>query len=371
MSNRPPPQTRWRASARRLSRVTLLAALALIVSFAALEFAVRALVDMRHLHSQGIRLIDREHPIRFQPGVSHTFVSPEQTYTVSFNRFGRRDVEWSDATVADPRSIVFIGDSFVIGNGVEHPDTLPSQLEGLFASRGDPREVMNFGMPHGNPVRYRLALDDALTLGFAGQTIAVGVFIGNDFYPRVLTEIGRPPSPPPPPRANPREEHSLRSHLIPYVRARVSQSPLLMGWILRIGNALGLNLYQTPGSYIFRRHPTPDEGLRFERVLDQIGELARNSDRNGRELRVVIFPNKLQVENGEDLNSQTLDSTRPNRMILDYCAKHAISCFDLLPVLEREYRETGTPVFFAMDRHLNPQGNRVAADALVEFLGSP
>jgi len=367
MSKQPRPDTGW-----RLPRLALGGAAILLASLLALELAVRAFVDLRHLHSQGIHLIDREHPVRFQRGVSHTYVSPEQTYTVSFNRFGRRDVEWPDGVVADPRSILFIGDSFVIGNGVEHDSTVPTRLEEGFASRGEAREVMNFGMPHGNPVRYQLAFDDALALGFAARTVAVGIFVGNDFYPQVLSETGRTPAPPRPPHREATQSPArLQSHLIPYLRARVSQSPLLMGWVLRLGNTLGLDLYQTPGSYIFRRSPSADEGLQFERVLDEVGELARTSRAHGRTLRVVIFPNKLQVENGDDLESERFDPTRPNRLILEYCEKHDIACFDLLPVLQSTYEDNGTPLFFAMDRHLNPEGTRVAASALSEFLGAP
>lgn len=364
--------TRPRPAGHRLARYAVRGTLAALLGLLLLELAVRSLIDLQDLYPEGIHLVDPTKPIVFRPHASQTYSSPELTYTVSFNRFGRRDTEWSERTVADPRSILFIGDSFVIGNGVEHEETIPSRLEALLAARGDPREVLNFGMPKGNPLRYRLALEDALDLGFAADTIAVGIFIGNDFYPGVLSSATRAPAPrdPPPTAAQPARWPPV-SHLKRYLRARLSQSPMLTGWALRITSALGIDLYDTPGSYIFLRRPTADQGMLFQKILDAVGDLAELSHENGRALRIVVFPNKLQVENGDDLDSSTLDSTRPNEHILVYCKKHKIACFDLLPVLKHAYETDGVPVFFAADRHLNPAGTQIAASAIVDFLARP
>ena len=98
-------------------------------------------------------------------------------------------------------------------------------------------------------------------VGFAADTIAVGIFIGNDFYPGVLSSSTRSPTPrDPPPTAAQATRWPPVSHLARYLRARLSQSPVLTGWALRITNALGIELYDTPGSYIFLRRPTASQG---------------------------------------------------------------------------------------------------------------
>jgi hypothetical protein len=59
---------------------------------------------------------------------------------------------------------------------------VPTQIERIFADAGQSVEVFNFGMPDGYPGTYALLLDDALSAGFAAETIVVGTFVGNDFY---------------------------------------------------------------------------------------------------------------------------------------------------------------------------------------------
>lgn len=192
---------------RELAQNAGLAALSLVAVLGALELALRRFVEFPSQQPLAVVDVDWDHPVRFLPGSRHTYRSAEFTFHVAMNRFGRRDDEWSAEVVADPRSLLVIGDSFVLGNGVEAPDTIPSRLEARLAETGDRREVMNFGMPGGAPPQYRLLLEDALREGFAARTVVVGIFLGNDFYPDVLQPFRRaepaagpsPASPPAPP----------------------------------------------------------------------------------------------------------------------------------------------------------------------------
>jgi hypothetical protein len=43
---------------------------------------------------------------------------------------------------------------------------------------------------------------------------------------------------------------------------------------------------------------------------------------------------------------------------------------DLLPPLRSAYDRDHRPLFFPVDRHMNPQGNRLAAAAISEYLRS-
>jgi hypothetical protein len=43
---------------------------------------------------------------------------------------------------------------------------------------------------------------------------------------------------------------------------------------------------------------------------------------------------------------------------------------DLLPPLRSAYDRGHRPLFFPSDRHMNPQGNRLAAAAVYEYLRS-
>jgi hypothetical protein len=335
----------------------------LLFTFAVCEIGVRFLVDIRGRVPLPIRGIDVDKPIRFQPGLETTYESSEFRYRVSFNSHGRRDVEWTAGQIADPGSVIFIGDSFVLGNGVEYESTIPTLLEERLAEAGAPRQVMNFGMPAGAPPTYAMLLEDALHEGFASDTVLVGVFVGNDFYPGVpldgaldLREKPRKKAPGP------------RSHLLSFLKLRISQSPLFVGWALSASGALGITLYDTAGSHIFLRRQTDEQRALFDERLAYLGSMHELAATRARTLRVVIFPNKIQVENGDELTGAVFDAELPNRRILEFCAERGISCLDLLPSLRSAYEASLEPLYFPIDRHLNEAGTAVAAEAIARFL---
>ena len=165
---------RWRR--RLLVRAGALA-LGALVAFVVLELFVRAFVDLAAQRAIPVHGVDPENPVSFLPGFAHTYETPEFTYTVRFNSWGRRDVEWTEAAIADPESVLLIGDSFVLGNGLEHEDTIASGLERFYASHGAPREVLNFGLPGGGPAEYARLFEDGLARGVAARTVVVVVFV--------------------------------------------------------------------------------------------------------------------------------------------------------------------------------------------------
>lgn len=348
-----------------LANLALVAA-ALGVSFLVLELGVRLFVDLEEQAPIGVHDVDPGNRIRFLPESEHLYETAEFRYRVHHNRFGRRDVEWTAAQMADPKGLLFIGDSFIYGNGVADQNAIPTRLEAILSASGSEREVFNFGMPGTGPLAYERLLQDAFELGIRARTVVVGIFVGNDFYPSELQ----------PPREEPTRADSRpavqnpwpRSEMLRFLKLRVSQSPRLVGWILSAGAALGISVYDTAGSYIFLRDPTRKQRQIFDRILDTFGRMQQACSERGCVLRLVIFPNKIQVENTGDLTSGGLDAHMPNRRILAYCGERGIPCLDLLPVLSSEYERTGEPLFFRVDRHLNEAGTAIAAEAIGRFL---
>jgi hypothetical protein len=218
-------------------------------------------------------------------------------------------------------------------------------------------------MPSAGPREYEALLEDALGSGFAARTVAVGTFVGNDFSPELpqpeekATVAPGPPGGPLP-----------HSELLRFLKVRVSQSTRVVGWALAVGNLLGITIYDTPGSWIFARYQTQQQRAVFDDVLRSFGRMKRRCDENGRELLVVIFPNRIQIENYSAMVGALLDPELPERKILAYCRDHRIPCLDLLPVLRELYERDGMPLFFGVDRHLNERGTAAAAEAIGGFL---
>lgn len=327
-----------------------------------LEIVVRIFVDLK---ADGPIVVKGTRDIfSFIPDQKKTYKTPEYQFTFEINSHGRRDVEWTAETIADPHNVLFVGDSLVFGIGVDHELTLPSLLEASYAASGDPREVFNFGMPGTGPLQYKVLLQRALEIGIQAKTIVLGIFVGNDFYPNVLD-----PQPDNPPEEDLEEDLRAGSYLLTFLAYRVSRSARLVGWTLTLGRLLGINMYDRAGIFIFLRKQTPEQRALFREILEVISETKQIANANGRNLYWIIIPNKLQVENGDDFTSSTYNASLPNRLVVEYCKERAIPCLDLLPVLASEYQGRGEPLYFNVDRHLNPQGNRLAAQAISDLLG--
>jgi hypothetical protein len=196
---------------------------------------------------------------------------------VSFNQHRRRDVDWSADTLADPRNILFIGDSMVLGNAVNFEWTMPTLLEKRIAEVEAPREVYNFGMPGGGPPQYLQMMEDAFETGFEARVVLVGIFIGNDFYPNVLRpwklqHRTRPPSKP------------KGSVLYQILKRRIAQSPRTVGWALTFGRLTGTSVYNTSGSYVYLRQQTEKQEAMFQEILGHVGKLKDACDQSGRDL---------------------------------------------------------------------------------------
>jgi lysophospholipase L1-like esterase len=365
-----PNSGRRRSGPTSLLANLALAGLSLLMTGVALEVGVRLFPDSQEQKPFAVYDIDHTSGgLSFLPGRSRHYETPEFSIDVHYNAFGRRDGEWPPAVVADPESVIVIGDSNVYGIGVGQDETIPSQLEALFAQAGHPVEVMNFGMPgRGAPPTYSLLLDDAIAKGFAARTVVVAIFVGNDFYPEVLTDLGSDGAASAPAESSGGGSLLARWKSFQMLKTRLSQSARMVGWALTLGRMAGVSLYDSAGTYVFLREQTPEQQALFRRILRYIGQMKERCDATGRRLFAVILPNRIQVENRDALTGGVYDATRPHRDILRYCDEIGIPCLDLLPPLSEAYENDGAPLFYAVDRHPNPHGARLIAETIARFL---
>ena len=98
---------------------------------------------------------------------------------------------------------------------------------------------------------------------------------------------------------------------------------------------------------------------------------ARIHQEAGRDLVVLLIPDEFQVNDDlwQELMNSVADPDRferdsPQQRILEHTQRLAIPTLDLLPVL----RQQPGPLYHLHDTHLNSAGNRVAGEALAEFL---
>ena len=90
-------------------------------------------------------------------------------------------------------------------------------------------------------------------------------------------------------------------------------------------------------------------------------------------LSIVIFPRSVQINQDLfpffekiklNLDERTLNSRKPQDLLLDFCHTHAIRCLDLLPAFRAKKDES---LYRERDDHLNTNGNKLAAKLIMEF----
>lgn len=301
----------------------------------------------------------------FTPNTRAQYRSSEFLFSIQTNRFGRRDVQWTEDVIHDPDNILMIGDSFVLGYGVDAFLTIPDLLEKEYGDRGVTKEVFNFGMPGDIAFpEYKMLLEEALELGIEAKTVILGIFIGNDFQYAPVAKTFEQKT------ITTRSRFDWRkSRLYHFVRQRVSASPLLTALALKTGSTLGLEVYDSPSSRIFRKD---ESRYPFEMITENLNTLLKIKEyclENKRSLYVVLFPNKLQVENA-DLFDKYYDFKKPNRLIRHFCDKHNISCLDMHDVLRQEYRINHNGLYYSRDRHFNERGNKMAAKIIFDNINT-
>ena len=109
----------------------------------------------------------------------------------------------------------------------------------------------------------------------------------------------------------------------------------------------------------------------IETSLDRIGALCHEI---GAELRIVIFPRSIQIDDshfaffsslGFELDERTLASRKPQTLLVEYCRQRGLSCLDLLPHFKAR---SGEELYRINDDHLNDSGSLVAADRIAEWI---
>jgi hypothetical protein len=92
------------------------------------------------------------------------------------------------------------------------------------------------------------------------------------------------------------------------------------------------------------------------------------------QLIVVIFPASIQVNDSHfefykkltfNLDVRTVESTKPQRLLMEFCLDRYIPCLDLLPVLKARKEEE---FYRNKDDHLNEKGNDIARQLIQDFV---
>ncbi|MBE7487516.1 MAG: hypothetical protein DIKNOCCD_00528 [bacterium] len=116
------------------------------------------------------------------------------------------------------------------------------------------------------------------------------------------------------------------------------------------------------------------ERMNWASTWDILHQISDNCRSMGAAYALVLFPDQSQVDDA--LRTHVIQKAgipedrilldQPQKFLLEECRKASIPCLDLLPVL----KATGLQgeLYYLNDTHLNLEGNRVAAEAIADFL---
>jgi lysophospholipase L1-like esterase len=311
----------------------------------------------------------------------------DYSQTVSTNNLGYRGKDFSATKPENTKRILVLGDSMTFGLGVSDSETYPAVLEEIIKKSRPDVEVINAGFTDGfAPDSYYVFLKDR-GLALSPDAVIMGLFVWNDItdlsetvwtetddqgLPTKVTSCCRVVD-----AGVLRNRHIAWEFQVPYLR----ESHLFILLAKTINEHFRLfpvaetktvkrDLYQgcifSPDCIGYFRE---EENKTF-RVIGQIKKLA---DERKIPFFVVLIPVDFQLY-PDAASKYGYLAYKPPADAPDFLQKHltarltaeSVLNFDLYGAFDQQ-RERGYP-YFAKDAHFNGLGNRIAAEAIYEYL---
>ena len=323
-----------------------------------LEFVVRTLwpqvLTGRSVRGEQFSQSDDLLTRTYVPGAVWRFHHPEYTAVYGINGDGFRD-----ANVRPPEKpagtirILLLGDSFTFGYGVDYDKIWPVLAEQELLRRGQSVDLVKAGV-EGMDTRSELVLLHRLLGRYKPDAVVVG-FLINDLYdnaPYADTASGNQP-----------RETEVRPpwrfptlHLVILARRLVTASDA--------GYAL---LYlAAPQRGEFLRVPLSPGAERQRRITtDLLRLLAKVCDSAGTPLAVLSIPQQFQVLFERSSRRDTGVNVRLYDQLFSQVAEQ--EKFAWVPALDAFLNaDSEEELFFRLDGHLTPAGNRIVARVFVQ-----
>lgn len=365
---------------------------------------------------QNLFVRDPELGAVLRPGFSERHRGYQNEYNVllSINSLGLRDREFEKYPPAGSERILLLGDSFAYGYGVEASETFPKQWEQKLNSQGlRAVEVVNAGVPSYD-LWQEVKLARRLIPKLHPDRMVIAFFMGNDvpgFSDFILTErTGYMLSLAEAERYDTSLARRLyfkwqtlecvrRSSLSVYDKFKYKyvhpyggmpipaffesfrnwwengkfRVPMAKRGVFAYPfSILGCIAHRPDFRYLVEESPWDIEGD-WENVEAALAEFKKLSNETGISLELLYIPSFFQchkarlqkmLDDCEDFRDCTLDLDLPTRRMSEICQRLGVSMWDSTPAL-RDAWDAGRPIYFDINMHFTPEGNRVMADYLM------
>lgn len=279
-------------------------------------------------------------------------------YALVTNHLGFKDATPREVPLKiSNHRIVFIGDSFTEGVGVDYPDTYVGRIAAALKDQNV--DVLNAAVAGYSPMLYlakiRHLVED-LGLTFDELFVAIDISDPSDdigYHKIGKYETDRPATP----------KASVQG-----VKDFISENTVLTHFVLKQAK----DLVEPPRDTESWRSRWTDEGgylnhhtLGLELNSKNMNELAALMSQKGIRLTVAVYPHPRQIRAGK-LDSPPVTHWR------QWASEHGAGFVDLFPrfINQTAWHEVVDTYFIPGDVHLNENGHAIFADAFLEYIGS-
>lgn len=314
---------------------------------------------------------DARHHHVLLPGQSATLDDTDLPYSMRTNSRGLRGGEITTPKPAGTRRLLFLGDSFTMGKGVDEADTFAARVgERLGAAAAGPRwEVVNAGVDSYAPLLSLLQFEDLLDLDVdqVVHCLDMSDLMQEQAYRRLAVHgtDGRITGVPGKPR-------SLAEWAL--------QHTLITGMIvarLRDASEVSVgNLVRQPSRRLLQHTLADDADERdhqWDAVFDSIGRIVALCRARGIGYALVIYPWGHQVSDAEwrtgrqfFMGPDAAVSDEVRTVVAERARRLDIPLVDAFDAF-RAY-DGPAPLYFDQDMHWTPAGHAVMADVLLREL---
>jgi hypothetical protein len=338
----------------------------------------KTLRDRDSKKKSGVRVMHPDYHHGLKPLAKGMETWGRDSFLLCTNSLGMRDREPRQVSWAsDRRRVVWIGDSFTEGLGVEYE----ASFMGLFALQA-PADVehLNMGVVSYSPELYARKLEDHLGKGLRIDTLVVcldnsdiqdEILYHSIYYQSPTIHVYMDPVPEGPAATGSSDTaRTVLFRLKSLYRNTHSLAYLLLEGFLRDGEPGDGALSPWDKQYNYERaHVVTDTavfrrwghlGLSYmEKNMDRIREMARDK---GFQVRIVIYPWPNHVTAGAFDNAYT-------RFWEDYCARHGIRLVNVFESFRDLSDRIGArravdSLYIRGDMHFTRAGNRFLYEAM-------
>jgi lysophospholipase L1-like esterase len=340
--------------------------------FAAEGLVRAAAPQLTYRFPRGLFVNDKSVAYRLEPGFSGALETPEYTTAVEITSQGLRDDREYGPKAAGERRVLILGDSFVMGVGVEIEETFVEQIEASLGAGAPvaPVRIVNTGVA-GYSTRQELAFLESYGQQFAADAVLLGFFVGNDLAENAgtalqvddgyLVDAAEPEGMLPGGLRRFLGVHSQLYHLLWPLQRR------MRGYGHETSEA---------AHYVAEPYVTDDgqAAALWQPTREALESLIGACRKAGLPLAVLLIPDYAQVvpsawarlmaAAGPEKGRYEADA--PNRRLVQFLESENVPVLDLLPAFRAEPDPKG--LYLSLDRHWTVRGHEVASRAAAPFI---